>query len=489
VSSKVDIELARWLVTTERLPKEKAEGLLKAYRAELKSSEKGTKKKNWLSWLVEKGEFDLSQAKEIQKAFKDRNVRDEEPPVQESEAAVPETSFDDDGGEEGPTFEPDEGSDGESEGTEEDSVEDAAEEDDDDEEAPQSSTQKKKCEECLGENASDDKECSFCGAQLKAATFIDCAFCGYKEPVKSKSCGNCGSNPVSGRPTAKTQKCKTCKEPLKPTQAVCLSCGTPVIKSSATWWGFAGRAITLLQFILVFGALCGFRLMMREDGPTQNAAKEVEIIDPWAGLPPRGLSPGLDTWELNDESRVILERGLSLLKEGRFVEAEAYLEEEEDGIGMPGLVLLGLSYFNQNKGAELISLSKALPSNRSLKTMTALWRTWQARLSFRDFERAKAHRIIEQVLKGASVTPEQWFWGGVMALGEAGSWNTDASVATKKAKERFNNALLGEAPIREAHLFLFLINSKNKTGTEHLQKWIDASDDTKAAEALLEDYR
>jgi len=481
VSTKVDLELARWLVSTERLPKEKAEALLKDYRREQKSEGEGSKSKNWLSWLVKLGEFDMSQAKEIQKAFKDRNLEAKKAPVAEIKTeAVTEVSFESDSEGFTPTFDSDDNPLTEGAELEKADEPEAEEAEAEEEEAPRLSNQKKKCEECLGENGPDDKECSFCGSQLKAATFVDCVFCGYKEPVRSKSCSNCGCHPVTGRATGKTQKCNNCSTSLKPTQAICLSCGTPVVRSSASWWGLAGRAMTLLQIVVVFGVLCGFRLMMREEGPIDESRQIVEVRDPWAGLPPRGLSPNLAEWKLDEESRPLLEKALQLLEAGKVKEAEDHLEEEEDRVGIPGLVLLGLSYFQQNKGPELLSLAKALPSNRPLSTMGALWRTWQARLSFREFEWTKAHRIMEPVLKGPSPTTEQWFWGGVMAWAEGD---------TRTAGERFSKSLLGEGAPREAHLFLFLLNSKGPKGKEYLQGWIKASEDPKAAENLVEIYR
>lgn len=477
MSAKVDLELARWLVATKRLPKDQAEGLLKKYRAAIKS-EGGSPSKNWLSWLVKEGVFTMEEAKEIQKAFKDRKS---EKKVAEAPTEVveeePEIPFEDDSEMEAPSFE-DASNDDEAEVTEGAQEEDGEEETSEETISP--SSQKKKCEECLGENEHDAKECSFCGASLKATSFVDCVFCGYKEPVKSKSCGNCGCHPVTGKATAKTQKCKTCKAPLKPTQSICLSCGTPVVKVSASWWGLAGRAMAFLQIFLVFGALCGFHLTLQESAQAVETKRVIEVKDPWAGLPPRGLPPGLENWTLDDENRAILEKALDLLEERKFSEAEEHLELEEDRIGIPGLELLGLTYFHQDKGPELLSLSKALGGNRPLMTMAALWRTWQARLTFREFEWAKAHRILEPVLRGPSPTPEQWFWGGVMAWGEGD---------TLTAGKRFKRSLEGGVAIREAHLFLFLLNSGEEKGKEHLSGWIEASDDQKAAEELLEEYR
>ena len=103
--------------------------------------------------------------------------------------------------------------------------------------------------------------------------------------------------------------------------------------------------------------------------------------------------------------------------------------------------------------------------------------------------REKAYRIMDQALAAGSPTSEQWFWGGLMALSEEGSWNDERTAGTKKAEERFIKSLAGEKPPREAHLFLYLLNAKTKEGSEHLQKWLDGSEDGKAAENLVEEYR
>ena len=144
--------------------------------------------------------------------------------------------------------------------------------------------------------------------------------------------------------------------------------------------------------------------------------------------------------------------------------------------------MLGLCFFQLNRGEELLALQKALPEQRDLKALAAAWRLKKAQADLKEFDALKAYQTLLPVLKSGEATAEQYFFGGIMAL---------ASLNHKEAKIWFEKGLAQAHPVHQSHLFLYLLMKKeDPQGAEvHLKKLLDDSQDKKSMEKLLSPYR
>lgn len=461
------LKQAKWLVA-QGIDKDDVQRALKA----IQGSEKvGKKSPSLLGLLVKVGALDRDRAKELQEAWKARlegRQPEQAPAPSEAEEEVEsaaeashdevEPSEEPSAEQESPAAQPDE----------EPQQEDPESDEEDD--APAQRT----CPECQSLNDASDDSCRTCGAELPDLRIIDCVFCGQKVPRRAKACSNCGCHPRTGKPGKTSIRCNACDAVLKPEQVVCVECGAPRKKKAMGQWALAGSLAGVVQLLLVIGVM-----VMAGPIPSETVEEKTTVVDdrdPYEDLPARSLmNPAEDV--APEELQGLVKTGLQLYHDDLLPTMEEHLLNQEERMGAPGYVLLAACYFRQNRGPELISLAKALPQEKGISSLAAIWRYREARDRFEDpLQWAVANAIMEKAIDGDDLDGHALFWGGLMA------WAQEDRATAQRC---FKRSLSKDGP-RHAHFFLALLNPANLQ--EHREKLMEGSNNTEPLEALVKAY-
>jgi hypothetical protein len=142
--------------------------------------------------------------------------------------------------------------------------------------------------------------------------------------------------------------------------------------------------------------------------------------------------------------------------------------------------MLGLSFYEENRGLELVALAKAHPSNTSLNALAAAWRLKQARKAFERYEVKQAMVQIKDLVKKDDASGFHYFWAGVFAF-------VDQDL--EGANAWFLKSVTSKQPMAQSHLFLYLLNKKDKaTAEKHLELLYEGVQDAESVKAVIEPY-
>jgi hypothetical protein len=489
MSFQGEMALGKWLVKQGHAPQDMVEKCLKALQ---KSEKEGLKSPPLLKMLYQQGVFGKEEVLEIQREWKERNSK----PSVSASARGFRPSLENQPSEDHPEpeasnvasttlkkLEPKSASDisknlGATAKADPEKLEPAKPEP-----AKVVAATTCKCPECQSSNSGENKNCSTCGAPLLRKNVLQCGYCATLQPKSNKHCGSCGCQVVSGKPGPKSRICLACKSALKAGEIICLGCGAPYVSKKRSSSVVFGSALLGLQLLALGASLVVFQQPQIKD-PSKASSSESTALhtgDPYEGLSPRAINfNGME--KLSEEDRLWLQSALKRVERKEWDALSVSLEDREDRLGVHGALLLGLCFFQSNRGEELLSLQKAIPHQEDLKMLAAAWRLKQARSDLKSFEGWKAYQTLLPILNSGEATAVQYFWGGVIAFSEQNH---------EEAVEWFGKGLACPKPVHQSHLFLYLLLKKEdpEKAKEALRKLLEEAPDKKAMEKLASPYK
>jgi hypothetical protein len=207
--------------------------------------------------------------------------------------------------------------------------------------------------------------------------------------------------------------------------------------------------------------------------------EEVVYRDPYENVPPRSIGEAFGHSELSEDSKLFLKELDH--DSAHWGSLESKLLEREDALGIHGALMLGLSFYEQDRGLELVALSKAHPQMKGLRALALGYRMQQARRQFDAFDVKQALAQARPLMADPNGSSYISFWTGVFAF---------ADQELDFAKNCFLQAVRGDSPIAQGHLFLYLLNKKSdlENAKGHLEKLYEGVVDQEAAKKLVSPY-
>lgn len=464
-----DLKFAKWIIRRGDAPQDVVQKCL----AKIKKAEAdGQSCPNLLTLLFKQGVLDRSQAEEVKLAWKEHreSAKQSSASAVITEAEVTASEF----------------VHSEAEANAEDRAEKSApvvQEAQADERDGAKSTdlpiQKITCIECQSLNSAKEKDCQTCGAVLPVQNLVTCLACHHTQKKNRKNCYHCGCDLKTGKAGKNSSSCRNCQTVLMPDQVICLQCGSLYVEQKSKRWAWAGHGLAALQAVLVLGS-AGYLSMGSAslDHLVQDSIKQVVLLDPYSDVPPRSVGEKFVGAELQPEDRAWLEEASQQKDSWRILESKVI--EKEDRYGLHGALMLGLSFFEENRGLELVALAKAHDSNASLKALAVAWRMKQARKAFDRYEAKQALVQAQDLVKGDDASGFTYFWAGVFAF---------ADQDLERAKVWFEKSVAAKRPVAQSHLFLYLLNKKDKSVAEkHLELLYGGVRDAGAIKVVVEPY-
>ena len=339
------------------------------------------------------------------------------------------------------------------------------------------------CPECHSPNSTENKNCSTCGAPLLSNSFAQCTYCHLVQAKGEKHCGACGCDMKTGKVGPKSRICKSCKVTLKQGEIICLACGAPYEQRDKYRRKSVGMVLMAIQ-LLALGATVVFLSKKNHSDllmPTSQSDMKlvVKMGDPYGDLNPRTLLSGQ---KMSEENKRWMASLADKVAQKKWQALQQELEDKEDQLGVHGSLMLGLCFFQMDRGEELLALQKALPEQKDLKALAAAWRLKKAQADLKEFDGLKAYKTLLPVLQSGEATAEQYFFGGLMSM---------AVLNHSEAKNWFEKGMAQAQPVIQSRLFLYLLMKKDDPqGAEaQLRKLLEESQDKKSMEKLLRPYK
>jgi energy-converting hydrogenase Eha subunit C len=340
-----------------------------------------------------------------------------------------------------------------------------------------------RCPECQTSNSDDSKNCYTCGAPLFRSTVSHCSYCDFVEAKGHTHCSSCGCHKITGKAGPKSRICQSCKTVLKGGQIICLSCGAAFIEKENTINKLVGISLMAIQLLGVMISLI-YLNMSEFAGKNSRPTGSTVIIskgDPYEGLSARFINANIGEEEFTEAQKKLLKEAIEKVDQKNWTALLDIVEKNEDELGLHGILLLGLTFFQLNQGEELLALQKALPSHEGLRSLSAVWRLKKAKDDLDSFNGWKAYQTILPVLESGKASARQYFWGGLMAFSEQ---------RQDEAVKWFESGLKMPQGVHQSHLFLYLINRKNRQdeAKSHLKILLEKDSNPPAMKKLVQPY-